>query len=534
MSRTQIMSAPPAFPPGKETDKAYWAARLLKYFSVWNPTQATPEHVNTVLVKFEKAGYPKMWDLLLTKYGPEPMEETPAFPVGPGPPIPVASAVPMAANAVLRMDLCWDIEGATKVDLDASCSVFDSMGLMLDCCYFNNVMAFEGAVVHSGDAKDGGVDESITIYLARIPPYAYGIVLAVHAYQKGDFGKCESASVAVHHGGAAPSVKALGTMGAATSVVVLVMRRSAVTDTWDLDLCCDALAGTPRTPLDCLPHFLTLLRVPMEMQKELSEKQPVLHMKKGDSVKLPVNLSHITVGLGWDTKLYVDASAIFLRPDSSEYGVLMWSNRGQHPEIKRCAELSPDSMGEGAGDDVTLTLTMAMVPAEVTHVFIVINVWNGGSFANVEGEFCRLVDTTGGQNKEICRCDGMDSGDMNGYVFACFHRDKCAHAVGQGLTWWHYSIIGEHAMGNEAPALVDECQRWLKTGSCAGMPVPPSPWTGSCVVCGHALTACVVTACVVCGRSDRKGESRRSGFKCKECVGKKSSARLKAMSAANK
>ena len=72
------MSAPPAFPPGKETDKAYWAARLLKYYSVRNPTQATPEQVNTVLVKFEKAGYPKMWDLLLTKYGPEPMEETPA------------------------------------------------------------------------------------------------------------------------------------------------------------------------------------------------------------------------------------------------------------------------------------------------------------------------------------------------------------------------------------------------------------------------------------------------------------------------
>eukprot|EP00759_Apiculatamorpha_spiralis_P042161 PhF_6_TR40424/c0_g1_i1/m.60266 len=40
--------------------------------------------------------------------------------------------------------------------------------------------------------------------------------------------------------------------------------------------------------------------------------------------------------------------------------------------------------------------------------------------------------------------------------------------------------------------------------------------------------------CVVCGRSDRKGETRVSGFKCKECVGRKSSANLKALAASKK
>eukprot|EP00760_Papus_ankaliazontas_P029535 PhM_4_TR427/c6_g1_i1/m.14919 len=39
--------------------------------------------------------------------------------------------------------------------------------------------------------------------------------------------------------------------------------------------------------------------------------------------------------------------------------------------------------------------------------------------------------------------------------------------------------------------------------------------------------------CVVCGRCDRKGELRSSGFKCKECIGHKSSANLKALAAAS-
>ena len=73
------------------------------------------------------------------------------------------------------------------------------------------------------------------------------------------------------------------------------------------------------------------------------------------------------------------------------------------------------------------------------------------------------------------------------------------------------------------------------------VPLPSSPNSGVVSMAGSPTlkkapgipgVVRVSQMCVVCGRTDRKGEARGSGFKCKECVGKKSLPNLKALSSA--
>jgi len=55
------------------TARAYWTNRVMKYFVGRNPSQANPEQVEDILNAFEKSpgGWPKMWELLVSKHGPE-------------------------------------------------------------------------------------------------------------------------------------------------------------------------------------------------------------------------------------------------------------------------------------------------------------------------------------------------------------------------------------------------------------------------------------------------------------------------------
>ena len=52
------------------------------------------------------------------------------------------------------------------------------------------------------------------------------------------------------------------------------------------------------------------------LQTELAGKQPVLLMRKGDHSLIPVNMTHIGIGLGWDSRVDVDGSALCLDKSS--------------------------------------------------------------------------------------------------------------------------------------------------------------------------------------------------------------------------
>eukprot|EP00759_Apiculatamorpha_spiralis_P006452 PhF_6_TR13708/c0_g1_i3/m.22143 len=66
-----------SYPEEMELSRPYWAKRLLRYYKVRDPSQATPQHVEDVLTTFERYGYPLMWNMLIEKYGPEPTTDYP-------------------------------------------------------------------------------------------------------------------------------------------------------------------------------------------------------------------------------------------------------------------------------------------------------------------------------------------------------------------------------------------------------------------------------------------------------------------------
>jgi tellurium resistance protein TerZ len=82
--------------------------------------------------------------------------------------------------------------------LDYSALVFDDCGALVDACFYNHLEACSGALVHSGDNRDGllsGVDERITLNLSQLPNNLSFIVFAVNAYQGGTLVDVETANV---------------------------------------------------------------------------------------------------------------------------------------------------------------------------------------------------------------------------------------------------------------------------------------------------------------------------------------------------
>ena len=68
--------------------------------------------------------------------------------------------------SLLVFGFSWEFYGGKKIDLDASAVFFDNLGQVKEAVFYNNLTAFDGGVVHSGESLDGegeGFDESISV-----------------------------------------------------------------------------------------------------------------------------------------------------------------------------------------------------------------------------------------------------------------------------------------------------------------------------------------------------------------------------------
>ena len=76
-----------------------------------------------------------------------------------------------AMGANLYIGLSWEFNMGQKVDLDATLVLIDGMGNTVDAVYYNKLHSDTGAIVHSGDSRDGraeGYDEKISINGANV------------------------------------------------------------------------------------------------------------------------------------------------------------------------------------------------------------------------------------------------------------------------------------------------------------------------------------------------------------------------------
>lgn len=105
----------------------------------------------------------------------------------------------------VRMGLGWDavkkkgLFGGTKsqsIDLDASAVMYDAGGNVVDQVWFRQLKSNDGSVQHSGDNLTGdgeGDDESISVFLDRLPGNVSTIVFLVNSFTGQNFSQIENA-----------------------------------------------------------------------------------------------------------------------------------------------------------------------------------------------------------------------------------------------------------------------------------------------------------------------------------------------------
>ncbi len=175
-----------------------------------------------------------------------------------------------------------------------------------------------------------------------------------------------------------------------------------------------------------------------------------ISLTKGGNVSLTKEapgLSAVLVGLGWDartttgTDFDLDASAIMVTESGrvlSDAHFVFFNNK-----------ISPDGSvehtgdnltGDGDGDDETIKVDLAAVPAEVEKIVFPVSVYEGAgrgqSFGQVRNSFIRVVNQAGGS--EIARFDlSEDASTETAMVFGELYRNGAEwkfRAVGQGYS----------------------------------------------------------------------------------------------------
>ncbi len=179
-------------------------------------------------------------------------------------------------------------------------------------------------------------------------------------------------------------------------------------------------------------------------------------LSKGGNVSLSKEapgLSSVTVGLGWDVRATdgaafdLDASAFVLGQDNkvlSDAHFIFYNNK-----------VSPDGSvvyggdnrtGDGSGDDETVKIDFAKLPATVKKVVIGVTIHEGKerrqNFGSVSNAYARVLNDADG--KELARYDLSEDGSTNAaMIFVEVYRgpagDIKVKAIGEG---WESGLAG--------------------------------------------------------------------------------------------
>ncbi|MGW1887139.1 TerD family protein [Streptomyces sp. NPDC001970] len=171
-------------------------------------------------------------------------------------------------------------------------------------------------------------------------------------------------------------------------------------------------------------------------------------LAKGGNVSLSKEapgLTAVLVGLGWDvrtttgTDYDLDASALLIgdsgKVTSDKHFVFYNNLKSPDGSVEHTGD---NLTGEGEGDDETIKVDLAAVPADITKIVFPVSIHDaesrGHSFGQVRGAFIRVVNQAGGA--ELARYDlSEDAATETAMVFGELYRHGAEwkfRAVGQG------------------------------------------------------------------------------------------------------
>lgn len=198
-----------------------------------------------------------------------------------------------------------------------------------------------------------------------------------------------------------------------------------------------------------------------------------INLQKGQRISLKKeapSLSRLMCGLGWDVAdqssglrgivqsadFDLDASVLCLNENDKLKGnanVVYFGNlRHQSGAI---THLGDNLTGEGEGDDEQILVDLPDIPAEISKLLFVVNIYNAvkrkQDFSQVENAFVRLVDLS--NNKEIARysLSGSDYQGKTSMRLAEVYRHNDE---------WKMAAIGE---GSELNSLQEMVNHYVAT-----------------------------------------------------------------------
>ncbi len=172
-------------------------------------------------------------------------------------------------------------------------------------------------------------------------------------------------------------------------------------------------------------------------------------LSKGGNVNLSKEapgLSKILVGLGWDARstdgaaFDLDGSAFLLNASGkirSDSDFIFYNNlKSSDGSVEHTGD---NTTGEGEGDDESIRVSLATVPADVDKVVVAVTIHEaasrGQNFGQVTNAFVRIVNED--NNAEIARYDlAEDASTETAMVFGEVYRAGSEwkfRAVGQGF-----------------------------------------------------------------------------------------------------
>lgn len=204
----------------------------------------------------------------------------------------------------------------------------------------------------------------------------------------------------------------------------------------DFGISVDAPAPAPAPAAPTAPAKINLDKG----RVSLAKRQTVSLVKTGAPA-----LRRVAMGLGWDparrgSDIDLDASVIVVDAKGRKVDAVWFMAKTAY---NRAIEHSGDNLtGAGDGDDETITVDLARLPAEAYALVFTVNSFRGQKFTEVRNAYCRLLDVESGA--ELVRFDLTDSEPSTGVIMSVLIRQGGA---------WDMTAVGEFHEGKSASAM---------------------------------------------------------------------------------
>jgi tellurium resistance protein TerD len=180
-----------------------------------------------------------------------------------------------------------------------------------------------------------------------------------------------------------------------------------------------------------------------------------ISLSKGGNVNLSKEapgLTTVKLGLGWDTRATdgaefdLDASAFMLKADGkvvNDSGFIFYNNKTS--SCGSVVHAGDNRTGEGEGDDESISVELAKVPAEIEKVAFTVTIHDAAArkqnFGMVSRAYIRCVNAA--DDKEIARYDLSEDGSTEtAMIFGELYRHS-----GE----WKFKAVGQGFAGGLAP-----------------------------------------------------------------------------------